>query len=233
MAALYANHPYGIPIIGWEHEIAALNREDALSFYRRFYAPDNAHPGDRRRCRAGRGEEACRGDVRQARAEPRLERQAPAAGASPFRAGEVTLEDPRAGRTTVQRFYLAPSYASAKPGEAEALDLLMRIAATGSVSKIYKRLVIEDKQAANAGGWYSNSGLDSGRLGFYAIAAENVGAEALDKAIYRRGRGAQADRRHAGGARPRRAPPISPSSSTPPTASRAWRGTTAGGSPPA
>ena len=42
MAALYANHPYGIPIIGWEHEIAALDREDALSFYKRFYAPNNA-----------------------------------------------------------------------------------------------------------------------------------------------------------------------------------------------
>jgi len=28
LAALYANHPYGIPIIGWEHEIAALNRDD-------------------------------------------------------------------------------------------------------------------------------------------------------------------------------------------------------------
>src|SRR6185312_10152215 len=82
-----------------------------------------------------------------------------------------------------QRFYLVPSYASAKPREAEALDLLMRIAATGSVSKIYKRLVIEDKQAANAGGWYSDSGLDSGRLGFYAVAAENVGAEDLDRAI--------------------------------------------------
>jgi zinc protease len=95
----------------------------------------------------------------------------------------VTLEDPRAGRTTVQRYYLAPSYASAEPGEAEALDLMMRIAATGSVSKVYKRLVIEDKKAANAGGWYSDSGLDSGRLGFYAIAAENVTAEDLDKAI--------------------------------------------------
>ena len=67
MAALYANHPYGIPIIGWEHEIAALNREDALSYYRRFYAPNNAILVDRRRCRAGGGEEARRGDVRQAR----------------------------------------------------------------------------------------------------------------------------------------------------------------------
>lgn len=59
----------------------------------------------------------------------------------------------------------------------------MRIAATGSVSKIYKRLVIEEKKAANAGGWYSDSGLDSGRLGFYAIAAENVTAEDLEKSI--------------------------------------------------
>ena len=95
----------------------------------------------------------------------------------------VTLADPRAGRTTVQRFYLTPSYASAKPGEAEALDLLMRVAASGSVSKIYKRLVVEDKKAANAGGWYSDSGLDSGRLGFYAIAAEAVTADDLDRAI--------------------------------------------------
>ncbi len=41
-AVLYANHPYGAPVIGWEHEIAALSREDALAFYRRFYAPNNA-----------------------------------------------------------------------------------------------------------------------------------------------------------------------------------------------
>jgi zinc protease len=83
----------------------------------------------------------------------------------------------------VQRFYLSPSYSSAKPGEAEALDLLMRVAASGSVSKLYKRLVIEEKKAASAGGWYSDSGLDSGRLGFYAIAAEKVSAEELEKAI--------------------------------------------------
>jgi zinc protease len=98
---------------------------------------------------------------------------------------KVTLEDERAGRTTVQRYYLTPSYASAEPGEAEALDLLMRIAANGSISKIYKQMVIEDRTAANAGGWYSDSGVDSGRLGFYAIAAEKVSAEALEQGIDR------------------------------------------------
>ena len=203
MAALYANHPYGIPIIGWEHEIAALNREDALSYYKRFYAPNNAIlviAGDVEPEEVKKLAEETYGKLAPNRALNGRHRPQEPAHFAPVK---VTLEDPRAGRTTVQRFYLAPSYASAKPGEAEALDLLMRIAATGSVSKIYKRLVIEDKQAANAGGWYSDSGLDSGRLGFYAIAAENVGAEDLDKAISGRGRGAQAERRHARRARPR------------------------------
>ncbi len=40
--ALYLNHPYGRPIIGWRQEIEKLDREDALAFCRRFYAPNNA-----------------------------------------------------------------------------------------------------------------------------------------------------------------------------------------------
>ena len=183
MAALYSNHPYGIPIIGWEHEVRALGREDALSFYKRFYAPDNAilviagdvEPEEVRKLAEETFGEVEPSGLMNGRARP----QEPAH----FAPVKVTLADARAGRTTVQRFYLAPSYASAEPGEAEALDLLMRVAAAGSISTIYKRLVIEDKKAANAGGWYSDSGLDSGRLGFYAIAAENVSAEDLEKAI--------------------------------------------------
>src|SRR3979411_1657913 len=42
MAALYLNHPYGRPVIGWHQEIEKLDREDALAFYRRFYAPTTA-----------------------------------------------------------------------------------------------------------------------------------------------------------------------------------------------
>lgn len=183
MAALYVNHPYGIPVIGWEHEIAALNREDAFAFYRRFYAPENAVlviAGDVEPEEVKKLAEETYGKVKPSglvdgRARPKEQEH--------FAPVKVTLEDPRAGRTTVQRFYLAPSYASAEPGEAEALDLLMRVAAAGPISRIYKRLVVEQKKAANAGGWYSDSGLDSGRLGFYAIAAENVSAEELENAI--------------------------------------------------
>jgi len=42
MAALYLNHPYGRPVIGWRRKSKKLDREDALAFYRRFYAPNNA-----------------------------------------------------------------------------------------------------------------------------------------------------------------------------------------------
>ena len=183
MAALYANHPYGIPIIGWEHEIAALDREDALSYYKRFYAPNNALlvvAGDVEPDEVRKLAEATYGKLKpdrtlDGRLRPREPEHATAA--------KVRLEDPRAGRTTVQRYYLGPSYASAEPGEAEAIDLMMRVATSGATSKIYKRLVVKDKTAASAGGWYSDSGLDGGRLGFYAIAAEKVSAEEVEQAI--------------------------------------------------
>jgi zinc protease len=42
MAAMYVAHPYHTPVIGWAPEIAALNRADALAFYKKYYAPNNA-----------------------------------------------------------------------------------------------------------------------------------------------------------------------------------------------
>src|SRR5689334_23539385 len=41
-AALYVNHPYGKPTIGWRPEMEKLTREDAIEFYQRFYGPNNA-----------------------------------------------------------------------------------------------------------------------------------------------------------------------------------------------
>jgi len=41
-AALFLNHPYGRPIIGWEHEMRGLTRADAEAWHRAWYAPNNA-----------------------------------------------------------------------------------------------------------------------------------------------------------------------------------------------
>ncbi len=183
MAALYRNHPYGIPIIGWEHEMKELDRADAFAFYRRFYAPENAIlivAGDVEPDEVKALAEKTFGKIPRQGAAIKPERPR-----EPERVGSVTvtLEDPRAGRTTVQRYYVVPSYASAEPGEAEALDLMTRIAAHGATGRVYKRLVMEQKSAASAGGWYSDSGRDSGRVGFYAIAGEAHTAEDMEAAI--------------------------------------------------
>ena len=41
-AALYMNHPYRFPVIGWKSQIENLTTEAAIAFYRRYYAPNNA-----------------------------------------------------------------------------------------------------------------------------------------------------------------------------------------------
>jgi zinc protease len=41
-AALFLNHPYGVPVVGWMHELQALNYDDAMAFYKQHYAPNNA-----------------------------------------------------------------------------------------------------------------------------------------------------------------------------------------------
>jgi zinc protease len=183
MAALYTNHPYGIPVIGWEHEIAALDRDDALGFYKRFYAPNNAllvvagdvEPEEVKRLAEETFGKIAPNTTLNGRVRPHeFEHVAPV---------RVELDDPRAGRLTVQRYYLAPSYTSAAPGEAEALDLLMRIAVKGSTGRLYRRLVMEQKKAASAGGWYSDSNLDDGKLAFYAIGTDKISAAELEAAL--------------------------------------------------
>ena len=40
--ALYRNYPYRRPIIGYDHEIVAMTRQNIIDFYKRWYAPNNA-----------------------------------------------------------------------------------------------------------------------------------------------------------------------------------------------
>ena len=182
-AVLYYSHTYGIPVIGWEHEIARLTREDALSFYKHHYAPNNAilvvfgdvTPEEVRRL----AEETYGKIPANPEIKPRVRPMDPEQRA----ARRVELKDPRAGKPSVQRYYVTPSYVTAKPGEAEALDLLMKIAGSGATSRLYQKLVATDKIASSAGGWYGGSSMDFGKIAVYAIPADGVSLETVEKAI--------------------------------------------------
>jgi zinc protease len=185
-AALYQNHPYRIPIIGWMHEMAKLSREDALAFYKRFYAPNNAivvvtgdvDPGEvKALADATYGVLAANPAV----GGPRVRPQEPEQRA----ARRVELRDPRAGNASVRRYYLTPSLTTGAPGEADALYLLMKITGVGGTSRIYQKLVAEEKLASSAGGWFSGLSLDSGAIGLYAVAAEGVPLEKVEQGMDR------------------------------------------------
>jgi zinc protease len=123
-AALYLNHPYGRPVIGWRHEIEQLDREDALAFYRRFYSPNNAIlvvGGDVSVDEVRTLTEETYAKVpRVTETKPRLRPQEPTQEAP----RTVTLADPRVAQQSVSRYYLVPSSVTARPGESEALEVL-------------------------------------------------------------------------------------------------------------
>src|SRR6516165_5891398 len=139
MAALYLNHPYGRPVIGWHHEIEKLGREDALAFYRRFYAPNNAIlviAGDVEAKDVRPLVEQTFGKVPPQPAIPvrRIRPQEP----EPAAPRTVTLADPHVEQPTLKRLYLVPSAATAAPGESAALDVLAQLLGNGSNSYLYR-----------------------------------------------------------------------------------------------
>ena len=41
-ALAYKAHPYGWPVIGWMSDLEKINRDDAVSYWKTYYAPNNA-----------------------------------------------------------------------------------------------------------------------------------------------------------------------------------------------
>lgn len=177
-AALFVNHPYGDPVIGWADEIAGLTHDDALAFYADHYRPSNAVlviAGD-----------VSVDDVRamaqdtyatipeSGRAEPRR-RPAP----QRIKANRtVELRDPRVTQPSVQVAYLVPSYTTAEAeGDAEALDVLSEILGGSNTSRLYQGLVREEGVATSAGAYYQSNALDETRFVVYAVPRDGVALE--------------------------------------------------------
>jgi zinc protease len=166
-AALYLNHPYGRPVIGWRQEIEALTSEDALAFYRRFYTPNNAIvviAGDVTADEVKADAEDTYAKIAtRAEIKPRNRPKEPVQEAP----RTVTLADPRVEQPSVSRNYLVPSTTTAKPGESEALDVLAHVLGSGSNSRLYRTLVVDKGIALSAGAYYSGTAVDYAKFGVY------------------------------------------------------------------
>jgi zinc protease len=182
-AALYMNHPYRVPIIGWNHELSKLTMKDAIGFYRRHYAPNNAIL-------------IVTGDVTMATVRPLVEKYYGPIPANPKIISRVRLAEPpqRAARRVSlesrrvrepqwSREYLAPSRSNGKSHHADALEVLDVIMGSGTTSRLYRALVLEQKLALGVGSYFDADMLGPTAFGISARPASGVSLETLEAAI--------------------------------------------------
>lgn len=187
-AAQFLNTPYGIPVIGWRHEMEALSRENALSYYQRFYAPNNATL-------------VIAGDVKpedvKALAEKYYGPLVPSDGIVPrIRPQEppqlaerrLVLEDERVSEPYIFRTYLAPERDPGNQREAAALTVLAELlGGNGQTSVLARALQFDTQTAVYSSAFYEGTSIDDASFGLMVMPAQGVSladAEAaLDKVL--------------------------------------------------
>jgi zinc protease len=181
-AALHLSHPYARPVIGWPEEVRRIGRIEAQNYYSRHYAPNNAIlvvAGDTTPDAVRLDAEATYGKMSARDLVPRTDYT------QPPRLGETRLTIYREDVKLPQfmRLYRVPSYTEAKPGEAEALDVLAQLLGGDATSALYRELVMTRKLASDAGATYSGYMRDAGEFEIYAVPRPGVRMDVIEQAI--------------------------------------------------
>ncbi|OJI94877.1 zinc protease [Planktotalea frisia] len=159
-AALYMNHRYGVPVIGWRHEMETLELPDTLEYYEQFYAPNNAIlivAGDVTPQEVKEMAERHYGPLKaNPDLEPRARPQEPVHNVE----RRLVFEDPRVSQPYVRRSYLAPERDSEDQKTAAALMLGANLLGDGQTSFMTQKLQFEDKTAVFATAYYRGTSLD-------------------------------------------------------------------------
>jgi len=160
-ASAYVAHPYQFPVIGWPADIASWTRDDLVSYYRTYYAPNNITMvvvGD------VTPEEILRLAGEHFEDIPKQRPPAAVRAVEPAQQGErrITIETDAQTPMLHVAFH---GYAADDP-EAPAMDLLLRILVDGDSSRLHRLLVEELGLAIDVGG-YQHEGFDPGLVYFY------------------------------------------------------------------
>ena len=169
-AAQFLNHSYGIPVIGWRHEMATLTRADAVAFHDRYYVPNNAIlvvAGDITARALRPLAEKYYGAIASAPAPPARLRPREPPQIGPRR---VSLTDGRASQAQLIRSYLAPSHRAGASEHALPLDVLAELLGGGATSRLYQALVVDRAIAPWAGASYWAGALDETRFSLHVAA---------------------------------------------------------------
>lgn len=186
-AAQYLNHRYGVPIIGWKHEMQTLDLDDALSFYETYYSPNNAIlvvSGDVEPEEVRVLAEKYYGVIPAHPDLPeRLRTEEPPQNAE----RRLVFRDPRVAQPYVSRSYLAPERDPGAQEKAAALTILAEILGGGTTSFLAEKMQFDTQVATYTAAYYRGSSLDDTTFNFIVVPAEGVtlqqAEDALDAAL--------------------------------------------------
>ncbi len=181
-AAQYLNHPYGTPIIGWRHEMEKLTREDALAWYRLYYAPNDATlviAGD------------ATPEKVKALAEEYYGPLEPSAGIAPrqrvteppqLAERRLIYRDPRVSQPMLTRSYLAPERNPGDQRTAAALTILAEaLGGNGQTSVLGRAMQFGSKTAISTFASYDGTSLDATTFNIGVVPAEGVSLDDAER----------------------------------------------------
>ncbi len=183
-AAQYQNHRYGVPIIGWKHEMEELSLQDALDFYDLYYSPNNAIlivAGDVQPDEVKALAEQYYGVIPAEENLPeRLRPQEP-----PQRAERrITYVDPRVSQPYLTRSYIAPERDSGAQKEAAALVYLADLlGGSPFTSALGQALQFDTQTAVYSGAGYDGSNLDKGTFSVSVAPSDGVSLSEAEAAM--------------------------------------------------
>jgi zinc protease len=180
-AAQFQNSPYGTPIIGWRHEMEQLSREDALSYYERFYAPNNATliiAGDVEPQAVKALVDKHYGPLQPSdMIVPRDRPQEP----PQLSERRLVLEDQRVSEPYVMRTYLAPERDPGDQKTAAALTVLAELlGGNGQTSVLARALQFDRQVAVYTAAFYDGTAMDDATFGLAVVPAPDVSLETIE-----------------------------------------------------
>ena len=181
MASLYLNHPYGIPVVGWRHELDNLTRKDVINFYKHYYAPNNAIlivAGDVEPEKVKLSAEKFYGKIE--RNNNLTDRVRPTEPPQIVQR-RLIFEDERVAQPYLVRTYIAEKRDTGKQRSAAAFTLLADLLGLGGIQSILgKELQLNSKKAIYTNAYYDGRSYDDTHFSLIAVPSEGVSLEEIE-----------------------------------------------------
>lgn len=184
MAAVqFLNHRYGVPIIGWKHEIEQLGMQDTMSFYETYYSPNNAIlvvSGDVTPDEVRRLADKHYGVIP---ANPDLPKRVRTEEPPHTAERRLTFRDARVAQPYVRRAYIAPERDPGDQEKAAALTLLAEILGGGTTSFLTEKLQFDTQVATYTAAFYRGGSLDDASFGMVVVPSSGVSLQDAEDAL--------------------------------------------------